>query len=110
MPAARRVERRPPAFVPVPGELEVIALTRHADDNAPDPEPAAEEGAEGSDEGRGAGRAIAPGAGGEHGEEDVAAMRPLRITGRKCHGYLILQNVMMCFPPSHPSYLPPSIR
>jgi hypothetical protein len=51
--AASRVERRPPAFFPVPGELEVVALAGHADDDAADPEPAAEELAEAGDDGRG---------------------------------------------------------
>jgi hypothetical protein len=73
VPPARRVERRPPAFLPVPGELEVVALAGHADPDAADAEPAAEEGAEGGNDGGRAGRGVAPGAGGQHGEEEVAA-------------------------------------
>jgi hypothetical protein len=43
MPPARRGKRRSPAFLAVPGELEVVALARHADHDAADAEPAAEE-------------------------------------------------------------------
>jgi hypothetical protein len=64
----------PPALLAVPGELEIVALPGHADDDATDAQPAAEERAEAGDHRRGAGRGVAPGAGGEHGEEDVAAV------------------------------------
>jgi hypothetical protein len=74
VPSPGRVERRAPAFLPVPRELDVIPLPRHADDNAPDAEPATEELAKGGDNGRRAGRNVAPGASREHGEEDVATL------------------------------------
>jgi hypothetical protein len=68
VPPARRVERRAPAFLAVPSELEVVALAGHADDDAADAKPAAEERAEGG------GRGVPPSAGGQNGDdEDVAA-------------------------------------
>jgi hypothetical protein len=39
-----RVERRPPAALVVPRELEVVALVRHADRDVPDPSPGVEPG------------------------------------------------------------------
>jgi hypothetical protein len=41
-----RVERRSPAALVVPGELEVVSLARHADGDVPDPGPGVEPGAE----------------------------------------------------------------
>ena len=43
---SRRVERRAPAALVVPRELEVVALARHADGDAPDAGPGVEPGAE----------------------------------------------------------------
>jgi hypothetical protein len=70
-----RLERRPPTLVTVAGELEIVALAGHGNNDAPDPEPAAEEGAEAGDDGRGASRGVTPGAGGQHREEEAMATR-----------------------------------
>jgi hypothetical protein len=78
--ATRRVERRAPAFLPVPGELEVVALAGHADDDAAEAEQPPTKRADTGNDGHRAGRDVAPGASGQHGEEYVAA------AGKIVHG------------------------
>jgi hypothetical protein len=55
-----RVERRAPSLLVVAGQLEVVALVRHADSDPPDAGPGVEPGAE-SPEGAVVGRAREPG-------------------------------------------------
>jgi len=55
-------------------------VSGHAGDDAANAEPAAEELAEAGDDRRWAGRRVAPGAGGEHGEEEVAASAQLVLS------------------------------
>jgi hypothetical protein len=46
VPSTRRAERRSPALIAVSGELEVVALAGHADDDPADAEPAVSYGQE----------------------------------------------------------------
>ena len=57
------------AFLRRVHKLEVVALARHADDDAADTRPAAQEGAEAGNNGHGASWGVGPSAGGEQGEE-----------------------------------------
>jgi hypothetical protein len=94
-PPARLPPRRPPPLLAVPGELEVVTLARHADDDAANAEPAAEEGAEAGEDGRRAGRGVAPGAGGQHGEQHAAAAREV-VTRRTRHRGARGRTAMKC--------------
>jgi hypothetical protein len=66
------VERRAPAFLPVPGQLEVVALARHADHDAPDAQPAAEEGADPATTGAGPAGVYRHGEGGGGGGRQIS--------------------------------------
>jgi hypothetical protein len=73
VPAARRVERRTPALVAVPGELEIVAVAGHAGGDPADAEPAGEPGVGGADQRR-LDAAIAEVAYGEQGEQDPVVL------------------------------------